>query len=268
MVEMTWIEIEEMVKKDAIVLFPIGVIEEHGPHLPHGTDIFIAYKQAHDVWKKLKEMQVASIIAPPFYWGGIRALSRQFPGSFSCKKETIMAVMMDILENLNDAGFTKVILFNDHGDGLHINAIQCAVKEANQTFRLQTYWLEYEDDLEACGLTGEDFVLSLTPVAFEEMFFCDEPPKDPFDIHAGAFETAVMRECFPELVKEDQIEGLEPTLLHGEQVKRWNDGEKEDKYLISNGYVGDPQSSKYVRSHLHDINEKIALDIIKFFQLD
>jgi hypothetical protein len=31
-------ELEEAIQKDAIVLVPIGQVEEHGPHLPVGTD--------------------------------------------------------------------------------------------------------------------------------------------------------------------------------------------------------------------------------------
>lgn len=43
MSEMTYKQIEKLVEQDAIVLFPVGIIEEHGPHLPLGTDIYLAY---------------------------------------------------------------------------------------------------------------------------------------------------------------------------------------------------------------------------------
>jgi len=43
MVDMTFQEVEEAAKRGAIVLWPMGVIEEHGPHLPLGTDIYGAY---------------------------------------------------------------------------------------------------------------------------------------------------------------------------------------------------------------------------------
>ena len=41
MAEMTYKQIEKLVEQDAIVLFPVGIIEEHGPHLPLGTDIYL-----------------------------------------------------------------------------------------------------------------------------------------------------------------------------------------------------------------------------------
>ena len=46
MSEMTYKQIEKLVEQDAIVLFSVGIIEEHGPHLPLGTDIYLAYTQS------------------------------------------------------------------------------------------------------------------------------------------------------------------------------------------------------------------------------
>ena len=40
MSEMTYEQVEKLVEQEAIVLFPVGIIEEHGPHLPLGTDIW------------------------------------------------------------------------------------------------------------------------------------------------------------------------------------------------------------------------------------
>ena len=43
MAEMTWPEIEALAAEGALVLLPVGVIEEHGEHLPLGTDTYLAY---------------------------------------------------------------------------------------------------------------------------------------------------------------------------------------------------------------------------------
>lgn len=43
MADMTWQEVEKASKENQIVLFPLGVIEEHGPHLPLGTDSYWSY---------------------------------------------------------------------------------------------------------------------------------------------------------------------------------------------------------------------------------
>jgi creatinine amidohydrolase len=43
MVNMKWTDIQDYSNKKAIVLHPLGVIEEHGPHLCLGTDIYTAH---------------------------------------------------------------------------------------------------------------------------------------------------------------------------------------------------------------------------------
>lgn len=60
---------------------------------------------------------------------------------------------------------------------------------------------------------------SLTDMPFEEMFQISKMPEDAFDVHAGAFETATMREIYPEAVREDALAGLEPTFLQGGNFK-------------------------------------------------
>ena len=147
MSEMTYEQVEKLVEQEAIVLFPVGIIEEHGPHLPLGTDIYLAYKQAHDVWEELNSMKIPCVIAPPFYLGGVQALTRHFPGTFAFSKETIMACIEEYLENLDRFGFKRVVFFNDHGDGLHISATVEAIKNANRKLELQAYWMEYEYEL-------------------------------------------------------------------------------------------------------------------------
>lgn len=266
MAELTWVEIERLAKEVAIVLVPVGVIEEHGPHLPLGTDIYLAYAQAHDVRDVLNEMGISSVIAPPFYWGGIKAIPKEFPGSFPCRKEVIIEMLKDILGSLNNAGFTKVVFFNNHGDGEHIEAILEAIRQANRQYPLRSYWLEYEDDLENDGFTGkEDYLLLLTPAAFEDFYTCEKELRDEFDIHAGALETAAMRECCPQFVKEHELEGLRPTMLTEEQRKRFGDGEKQDCEVIPLGYCGDPAYSKFVKANMKKIDRMIARDIAGYF---
>ena len=41
MADMTWLEVERAARNGAVVLWGLGVIEEHGPHLPLGTDVCI-----------------------------------------------------------------------------------------------------------------------------------------------------------------------------------------------------------------------------------
>jgi len=66
MAHMTYVEIEQAAKEGEIVLFPIAVIEEHGPHLPLAVDVYGAYLQSRRVKAELKKKKIKSLIAPPF----------------------------------------------------------------------------------------------------------------------------------------------------------------------------------------------------------
>ena len=85
------------------------------------------------------------------------------------------------------------------------------------------------------------------------------------NVHAGAFETACMREIYPEAVRENTLARLEPTFLQGEQIGKWCNGAAEDKALIPNGYVGDPGSSQYIKTNLKEADGRIARDIANRF---
>ncbi len=69
MVDMTYVEIERAAEEKTVILLPTGVIEEHGPHLPLGVDVYGSYLIAKVTRAELNRKGIRSLIAPPFYWG-------------------------------------------------------------------------------------------------------------------------------------------------------------------------------------------------------
>lgn len=267
MMEMTWCEIDEMAKKNAIVLLPIGVIEEHSRHLPLATDIYLAIAQAEDLADEMEKCGCPCIIAPPFYWGMISVVTKHFPGSFVSKEETVVAVLKDILESLENAGFKKVISVNAHGDPAHRIAIVRAFREFNKEHELKARWLTFEDDMKYEGFNGtEEYVLPVPPYPFEKMIQCTREVKDEFDVHAGAFETAFMRDIFPEMVNMTIAKKLMPTMMNEEGKKKWKSDIVENKDIIPDGHAGDPAFSQYIKTDMKSANIEIAHGIIKFYE--
>ena len=88
MVLENWQTIEKAGAEKRKVLFPIGVIEEHGPHIPLGSDILWSCAMCRMVREKLSANGCDSVIAPPYYWG-VNYCTGAFPGSFSLKPETM-----------------------------------------------------------------------------------------------------------------------------------------------------------------------------------
>ena len=152
MLGMTWEEVEEAARRRSVVLLPVGVVEAHGPHLPLGTDIYTSVIQAFAVMEDWRQAGIPSLVAPPFYWGGIQALTRQFPGSFTASREAIVRSVKEILESLSRAGFERVVFFNVHGDNFHQEAMMEAIRSANQELPLKAYWPVYESELSHLSL--------------------------------------------------------------------------------------------------------------------
>jgi hypothetical protein len=143
MADMKWPDIQHGVDENAIVLLPMGVIEEHGPHLCLATDIYTAHKYCEAVKHKLEEKGYTAIIAPPFYWGICQA-ARGFIGSFSIRSETAKALLFDILSSLKDFGFKRVFAVNAHGDVEHKVVAMNAFKEACEQLEISACF-PYDD---------------------------------------------------------------------------------------------------------------------------
>ncbi|MGN1148044.1 MAG: creatininase family protein [Lachnospiraceae bacterium] len=264
---MTYEEVETAVKENAVVLFPVGVVEAHGPHLPLGTDIFTSMNQALEIKKCFDAAGRACVVAPPFYFGATQAMTRQFAGTFTSSKDTIVSAIKDILGSLDRFGFRRTVLLNAHGDDLQKKAMLQAIVEANEALDMKSYWPEYEDDIPYQGFTGEeDYLLKIAPFQLEEAFDIEKWPEDEFDIHASAFETALMMDICPQMVREDKIKDLKPTMLVGEQRWKWNEGNAEDISLVPKAYVGDPAGYKYIKAHMEKVYHAYAASLIKILE--
>jgi creatinine amidohydrolase len=233
MVDMTWPQIEAAIQQNAIVLFPIGVIEEHGPHMGLAVDIYAAYMVARLTKQHLQQRNIPTLIAPPYYWG-INGLSSSFAGSFTVRPETMKAVLLDTMTSLKNWGVKYIFTLNWHGEGKHSRTILDAVKEAQALLNLKAYFIITENQVANFRLSGqEDYILveKVTPTTSSSPYW---------DIHAGASETAVMLNYFPQQVDVENAKTLQPTQFTGEDMKALRKGGDEARKMIPLGYIGDP----------------------------
>ncbi len=267
MANMTWTEIAKLAKADALVILPVGIIEEHGVHLPLGTDVYLAIAQARNIASGMREKNAPCVIAPPYYWGVISTVTKNFPGSFTAKPEHIKAILTDILESIERSGFKRLIVTNAHGDGEHIRTIITALKKYNQTHSMNVRWLAFENDVKMYGLDGhEDFILSIPSYKLTNRMLGVENLKDTFDVHAGALETAYMQEEFPQLTNLALARLQSPTMLKDEQIKQWMSGKPEYNGLTPAGHVGDPHMSNQLQSKMGEEYIEISRFIIEFYK--
>ena len=231
MVDMNWPDVEKAAEQGAVVLLPTAVIEEHGPHMSCGIDTYGAYLVCKLTRRELESRGIKTLIAPPFYWG-INATTHVFPGTFTVRKETMKALLHDILSSLKSWGFNDIFNLNFHGDGQHCITVLESIVDARETLGLNAYCVLSEMEIMRYGLSGnEPFIVSRqSPPS-------DEQPQEFLDIHAGADETGIVAAFFPEQVDTDLARTLEPTQITYQQVTQWLTNARRITPL---GYLGDP----------------------------
>lgn len=260
MADMTYVQIEELIKQQAVVLLPVAVIEEHGPHLPLGTDTYLTYSIFRHIQNELNNLNVKSVIAPPFYYG-INVATSGFPGSFTVKVDTMKAVLKDTIECLHNWGFKNVYLLNFHGDSLHSKTIVETVKEIYEVNPedKKVYNIIPEFFQKTLGLDGsEPYIL----VQKDEDN--DSDNSDPYlDIHAGGFETSCMLLDFKELVNEELARKLESSKTTFELLRKWQKGGAEGREVTPLGYCGNPSNIDLEEANkfMNEIG-KISADLI------
>lgn len=239
MADMTYQQIEQAAQEKQLVLFPIAVMEEHGPHLPLGTDTYLTYQFARGVRNALLESGFHSLIVPPYYWG-INACTDGFAGSFTVKPETMISVLCDSLECLKSWGFEHIFLLNLHGDLKHTLTILGAVKKAYEELHVGAYFVIPEFSLERAGPHQVKPYLVIPPT--KPLPFKSQPGPPYADIHAGGFETSLMLNAFPELVDADRARTLSSSRTTFADLETWARGGARARELTPLGYCGNPSN--------------------------
>ncbi|QXJ34105.1 creatininase family protein [Saccharolobus shibatae] len=99
------------IREDLVGLVPVGSIEQHGPHLPMGTDSIISEYVASKAEEKLKEI---TLLFPTIYYG-VSLEHKGFP-FVSLSFQTAISLFNDLLESIfKDLGLRRIIIVNSHG---------------------------------------------------------------------------------------------------------------------------------------------------------
>jgi creatinine amidohydrolase len=109
--EGVWPEIENLIAEGRrTALIGLGSIEQHGPHLPLGTDRWIANALLEGLADRLEDA-----IALPAVAIGCAREHLDFPGTLHVEPETLEAILRDLLRSVAHHGFERVFLFTAHG---------------------------------------------------------------------------------------------------------------------------------------------------------
>jgi creatinine amidohydrolase len=234
MADMTWPEVESAAGAGAIALWALGVIEEHGPHLPLATDVYLPNATLLRVRQLLEARGQPAVVVPAFYWG-VNTVTAAFPGSITVRPETMVELMVDVFQSLRRDGFEAAFCLSGHGDSEHNVTVAAGVKKGRQRTGIRAFALFPQWMAQRLPLDTSERHLAL----FEE----ELPQGQFFDIHAGFVETSLVWALYPDVVRLDLLPRLKSTDLGLDDLLEWREGWSNARRKTPAGYFGDPASA-------------------------
>lgn len=177
---LTWPELKAAAAHKAVVIQPIGAMEQHGAHLPLNTDNYIVSQICDRAGRRAAdELLVLPVIPYAF-----NAHHMDFPGVIAIQWQTVIAWLVDVATSVARHGFDRMILISGHGVNPPYLAV--AANEVNvRTGALcaALLWTAVVPDI-------DDILSSQSPGGTG---------------HACELETAAMLALDPHRVKQDEI---------------------------------------------------------------
>lgn len=206
----------------------VGPTEQHGPHLPFGTDIYAAQEMLRLIVPVIEEQhRLIAIEAPPIFYVPA-VLSREYPGSVSVRKHHFRDYLKDILSSFATNQISRAILVSSHIDPPFVGAVQSACHAINQQ-----YGVRYISGYERLPLEDVASGSSAEVLGF--------PPELEGDVHAGLMETANTLYVRPDLVRTGVAQALPSAPLTFDNMRRLRSLRQTGAGL---GYVGYPAKAQ------------------------
>ena len=196
-------QLKSLADVNAIVVVPVGSIEQHGPHLPVKVDALLATEVARRAALKVQTHQ--PILVTPTVWCGLAEHHMDFCGTLTLDFETFHALLRNLCRSIRHHGFRRIFLLNGHGGNIAALNVICSelVRELDGLRVVSgTYW-------------------TIPEVAekFAEILEVQQNVR-----HAGEAETSMMLALEPELVDQsilNQADGTPEIPFYGSGVSRW-----------------------------------------------
>ncbi|MCC6469422.1 MAG: creatininase family protein [Alphaproteobacteria bacterium] len=215
-------EISALAARNAVVIVPVGLIEQHGPHLPTQVDALLAGEVSRRAARKIAT-EVPVIVAPTV-WSGLAEHHMSLGGTLSLDFETFFGLLRCLCRSLVRHGFRRILLLNGHGG--NIMALNVVVNELAVELQVPlataSYWM----------LAKESFAAALD--------------RQTTVRHACEAETSMLLALAPDLVDmaraADVVGPTEPELTQvagTDAVHRW----RSFRARTSHGVIGDPRTA-------------------------
>ncbi|QDY90039.1 creatininase [Arthrobacter sp. UKPF54-2] len=185
---------------EAMVLIPVGSLEQHGPHLPLGTDTVLSSRFAEGVAR-----QVGALVAQPIAYGYKSQQKsgggNHLAGTTSLDGTTLIGMVRNLVKSFLNQGVRHLVLINGHFENYQFlyEGIDLALEDlgikpgAEQSVLLLSYW----------DFVSQDTLSQVYPDGF---------PGWEIE-HGGVLETSLMLHLEPARVAMDRLVDGPPAVL-------------------------------------------------------
>ncbi len=194
---MVWRTWEHMTTEDlsavspaAVAVLPVAAIEQHGPHLPVGTDAILT--DAVVARTRTRSRAGVDVCLLPTQRIGLSPEHLSFPGTLSLRPETVIASWVAIGQAAAATGLRRLVILNGHGGQIGmVDAVATELRRSvGMTVARATTFHLLDGDAERSELAE----LGLSAAELR------------FGLHGGMLETSMMLAAAPELVRQDRAQ--------------------------------------------------------------
>ena len=231
--DLTSAQLAALDRSRTVVIIPAGIIEQHGPLLPIGGEVFQNERFATDLATEIAARPGWTVVMLPTVPLGSGAFDRRagrsgMSGTLSVRASTIQAVFTDFADNLGAQGFRDVFVVNGHADANHDRALDLAGDYFAASYRGFMVHLLGRRGCQAGGLEPPPIL----------MFNASAMTADADSPHGGALETSRLWYVRPDLV--DSVSVRRAPDLPAQGAAEWSRVAHRTDWP---GYVGSPRSA-------------------------
>jgi creatinine amidohydrolase len=206
--ELSWIDAAAHLARDPRLIIPVGALEQHGPHLPLGSNVLIARRVAVDL-----SADHGVLRAPTMYYGVNVPSEREYAGTASLRQKTLHRAINELLGAWEEHGVVEFIIITAHRHEPHLDALATLITRGARV-RVVSVW---------------------------DVDIADLLVSQPGPLHACEAETSLMLYLYPELVRMDRARDFD---LSEEQFNRYIRGQLPSPPAGGAGVVGNPTQAR------------------------
>jgi len=229
--EIHWPDLSGAQAERWIAVLPLAATEQHGPHLPFGTDVLIAQAYLARVHELLPANVPATFL--PLQPIGISTEHLNFPGTLTLPAETALKSWMAIGQSVARAGVKKLVMVTSHGgNSAAMTLVAQDLRAHHGLLAVTTSWSRLSSP--------------------SELFSADELRHG---IHGGGVETSIMLARYPQHVRSDKIADFRATSVAMEKDYAWLSTQRPAPFawqaqdLHASGAIGDATQASAEKGH-------------------